>query len=254
MQDSIRPRCATCVHRSSCLPSALPGDAEKEMASILIEDLLVFNGEMLAKQTRVPGKLFVVRSGAFKSEAPLSAGARRVLGLHEAGDFMSTEPTLGGLPAAEWVALRNSAICVVDPWKLQALAANHPALGSFIMRITANALVRAQQTLFALGSLHASGRLAWFLLDLSERRRRRGLDPFALSVPLSGKDIGNHLGLRPETVSRGWGAMERSGLISRHGQDVQLLNLDRLAAQASGRDVGAPARNASVERTTRSKR
>ena len=225
-----------------------------EMASILIEDLLVFKGEMLSKQTRVPGKLFVVRSGAFKAEAPLSAGARRVLGLHEAGDFMSTEPTLGGLPDAEWVALRNSAVCVVDPWKLQTLAANHPALGSFIMRITATALVRAQQTLLALGSLRASTRLAWFLLDLSERRQRRGMDPHALSLPLTGKDIGNHLGLRPETVSREWGAMERSGLISRHGQDVQILDLDRLAALASGRDVRSPERTASVARRTRAKR
>ena len=225
-----------------------------EMTGILVGDLRLIKGEALSDRAGVTGKLFVVRSGAFKSETPLRAGERRVLGLHEAGDFMSAEPTLGGARDAEWVAVKDSTVCVVEPWKLQALAAKHPALGSLIMRITATALARAQQTLYALGGLRASGRLAWFLLDLSQRRRRRRLDPLALSLALTGKDLGNHLGLRPETVRRGWDAMERSGLISRHGQDVQLLNLDRLAAQASGRDVGAPARNASVERTTRVKR
>ena len=224
------------------------------MASILSEDLLLLTGEALSERTRVTGRLFVVRSGAFKSEAPLRAGARRVLGLHEAGDFMSAESTLGGAPGAEYIALRRSAVCVVDAWKLQALTARHPALGSFIMRITAGALARAQQTLFAFGSLHASARLAWFLLDLSERRRRQGLDPLTLSLPLTGKDVANHLGLRPETISRRWGAMERNGLIARHGQDVQILNVDRLAALVSGRGLGVPPRQTvSISRATPAK-
>ena len=250
MQDSIRPLCATCLHRPLCLPSGLTGDAEKEMASILGEDLLLRKGEALSKRTRVTGRLFVVRSGAFKSETSLRAGAQRVLGIHEAGDFMSTEPTFGGIPGAEYIALQSSSVCVVDPWKLQALAAKHPALGAFIVRITADALARAQQASFALGSLHAPERLAWLLLDLSERRRRRGMHPLALSLPLTGRDVANYLGFRPETVSRTWGAMERNGLIARHGQGIQILKFDRLTALVPGCGAGVPARTVSISQTT----
>ena len=66
------------------------------MASILSEPLLLLNGEALSERTRATGRLFVVRSGAFKSEVSLRAGTRRVVGLYEAGDFLSTEPTFGG--------------------------------------------------------------------------------------------------------------------------------------------------------------
>lgn len=114
MQAPIGALCATSVHRPCCLPSGLPGGAEKEMTGILIDDLLLLKGEALSDRTGVRGKLFVVRSGAFKSEAPLGAGTRRVLGLHAAGDFMSAEPTLGGVRDAEWSAVRNSTVCVVE--------------------------------------------------------------------------------------------------------------------------------------------
>lgn len=221
------------------------------MADIPITDRLLLKGESLAQRTRMTGKLVVVRSGAFKSEARLRSGVRRVLGLHEAGDLMSAEPTLGGVHDAEWLALQSSAVCVVDAWRLQTMAENHAAMGAFLMRNTAAALVRAQQTLFALGSLHAPGRLAWLLLDLSERRRRRGLDPVALSLALTWKDVANHLALRPEAVSRGLGAMARDGVISRKGQDLQILNLERLADLVSGRNIGVPARRtASVNQAT----
>jgi CRP/FNR family transcriptional regulator len=48
----------------------------------------------------------------------------------------------------------------------------------------------------------AEERLAYFLLSLSERLKRRGFSASEFKLSLSRQEIGNHLGLALETVSR----------------------------------------------------
>lgn len=233
LHDRTPAPCAICPHGFSCLPSALSRHDEQAMAaSTAVRALLLHKGEPLSKRAQIAGNLFVVRSGTFKSEVTLKAGATRVLGFHEPGDFMAADTMLGGIPSAERFALQDSTVCAIDIWRLETMAASNPALGTFITRIAAGTLVQAQQAVFALGGLSATGRLAWFLMRISERRRSRGLDPRALSLPLRNQDVGSYLGLSQARIGRLFTALHRSGVISRHDQDIRILDLSRLAELA----------------------
>ena len=48
----------------------------------------------------------------------------------------------------------------------------------------------------------AEERLAYFLISLSERLKRRGFSASEFKLSLTRQEIGNHLGLALETVSR----------------------------------------------------
>jgi CRP/FNR family transcriptional regulator len=76
----------------------------------------------------------------------------------------------------------------------------------------------------------AEERLASFLISLSERFKRRGFSPSEFTLTLTRQEIGNHLGLALETVSRLLQQFQALGLISVRNKHIQIKNLAGLRA------------------------
>jgi CRP/FNR family transcriptional regulator len=75
-----------------------------------------------------------------------------------------------------------------------------------------------------LGTMRAEQRLAAFLLDLAERYRARGYSSSEFVLRMTREEIGGHLGLKLETVSRLFSRFHQEGLIRVQGRDVKLLD------------------------------
>jgi CRP/FNR family transcriptional regulator len=82
------------------------------------------------------------------------------------------------------------------------------------------------------GDGSAETRLAAFLIDLRDRRAGLGLPAGHLPLPMSRADIGNHLGLASETVSRLLARFRDAGLVG-----VRRTGVDVLDGQGL-RDIG----------------
>ena len=80
-----------------------------------------------------------------------------------------------------------------------------------------------------LGTMRAEQRLASFLLDLADRYRARGYSSSEFVLRMTREEIGCHLGLKLETVSRLFSRFHKDGLIHVQGREVKLL--DRIALQ-----------------------
>ena len=85
--------------------------------------------------------------------------------------------------------------------------------------------LRAQTLMIVLGTMRAEQRLAVFLLDLSQRYRAHGYSPCEFVLRMTREEIGSHLGLKLETVSRLFSRFQRVGLIQVQGRTVKLLDL-----------------------------
>ena len=81
--------------------------------------------------------------------------------------------------------------------------------------------------MFMLGTMRAGQRLAFFLLDLSQRYQARGYSSCEFVLRMTRREIGNYLGLTLETVSRLLSRFQREGLLQVEGRTVKLL--DRVA-------------------------
>jgi len=72
--------------------------------------------------------------------------------------------------------------------------------------------------------MRAEQRLASFLLDLADRYRARGYSSCEFVLRMTREEIGSHLGLKLETVSRLFSRFHQEGLIGVQGREVKLLD------------------------------
>jgi CRP/FNR family transcriptional regulator len=80
----------------------------------------------------------------------------------------------------------------------------------------------------------ADERIATFLVNLSARFRARGFSANQFRLSMSRNEIGNHLGLAVETVSRVFTRFQQSELISAEGKEIRILDSIQLCALAGG--------------------
>ena len=80
-----------------------------------------------------------------------------------------------------------------------------------------------------LGTMRAEQRLASFLLDLSNRYHIRGYSATEFVLRMTREEIGSHLGLKLETVSRLFSRFADEGLIEVQGRVIKLR--DRIGLQ-----------------------
>jgi CRP/FNR family transcriptional regulator len=89
-------------------------------------------------------------------------------------------------------------------------------------------ITRERRVTMILGTMHADQRLATFLLDLAHRYHERGYSSVEFVLRMTREEIGSHLGLKLETVSRLFSRFHEEGLIQVHGRVVKLLDRNAL--------------------------
>ena len=151
---------------------------------------------------------FKVVSGAVRSCKLLADGRRHVSEFYLPGDFIGLDAETSYLFTAE--AVTDTSLVRYARRKVDALAWQDPQIGRRLLSIVCHGLSAAQQQLVLLGRKTAEERIATFLLDLAQRNGECD----AVSLPMSRTDIGDHLGLTMETVSRSLSHMKSAGLIA----------------------------------------
>ncbi len=101
-------------------------------------------------------------------------------------------------------------------------------------RLLSKEIFQEANLLTLLGSKNAEERLAGFLLDFSNRFKKRGFSATDFYLSMSRNDIGSYLGLAVETVSRLFTRFHDDGLLHVERKHVQLKDLDRLKSLFNG--------------------
>ncbi|MBU6489285.1 MAG: helix-turn-helix domain-containing protein [Burkholderiales bacterium] len=90
------------------------------------------------------------------------------------------------------------------------------------------AVRRGSSAFMMLGPMSAEQRVAAFLLDLSDRWQARGYCVSEFVLKVTRREIGNHLGLEPETVNRVLQGMHKRGIIDAYASEIHILDLPSL--------------------------
>jgi CRP/FNR family transcriptional regulator len=126
------------------------------------------------------------------------------------------------------VALEDSEVCVIPYTKLEELSHRFPTLSHHFHKVMSREIVREHGVMLLLGSMRAEERLAAFLLNLSQRLSARGFSAVEFVLRMTREEIGSHLGLKLETVSRAFSKFQDDGLITVKQKHVQIVDLPRL--------------------------
>lgn len=224
---AVHKACSLCSLRELCLPKGLDDNALMELEQVVQTLGPLHRGDHIFRQGGVFRALYVVRSGYLKTYVTTEAGEEQVLGFFMTGELLGLDSITSRLKHCSAEVLDTSMVCRLPFKELTDICTHVPALQRQLLRLMSRALMNAELLSVQHG---ADSRLASFLLDWGERLASRGFSARHFILPMSRQDIGSHLQLAPETVSRCISHFAEEGWIRLAGREVQLIDMAKLAA------------------------
>jgi len=219
--------CTACALHPLCHPLSA---ADGWLAAVQTRRRLA-RGEKLFRAGSPQAALYAVRAGFLKACAPNGDGGRFIVRFLLPGDAAGLDAFGSGTHPTEAVALEDCQVCEIPRDRAEILAEGIPRLGAQLRQLIGAELARAQQHAALLTRHGAADRIARFLLDMSQRWSERGYSRAAFRLPMRRQEIGEHLGLTMETVSRilsdfqsrGWIRLTRGGVEILSGELLETL-------------------------------
>lgn len=233
--------CRRCGLASRCLPQGLDDETLATFAAAVKRRRVAHRGEHLFFQDEPSETLYLLRSGSVKVYTVDADGEEQVLGFYLPGDVFGLDALRAGRHLGGAVALETVNVCELP---FQQLAQLGDLAAVLQRRMFSSEIGRDYGLLQLLGKKSAEQRLGGFLLQLSERYAERGYSAREFLLTMSRQDIGDHLGLALETVSRVLTRLQRRGVIAIDRRRVRIRDTAALAVlagegvPAAGRRVG----------------
>jgi CRP/FNR family nitrogen fixation transcriptional regulator len=149
---------------------------------------------------------FKVMSGAVRGCKFLADGRRHVGDFFLPGDFI-------GLDAADFYAYSAEVVAYTilvryARWKVEAMPGQELKIAQSLVKMMRGGLSAARERMMLLGHMTAMERVASFLLMMADK-----IGKDKITLPMTRTDIGDHLGLTIETVSRAFSQLRKDGVI-----------------------------------------
>ncbi|MCK0744453.1 fumarate/nitrate reduction transcriptional regulator Fnr [Chromohalobacter nigrandesensis] len=230
----MHAHCQTCRLNSLCLPLALGLDDLDDFDAIIRRRAPLKRGETLFDATTPFTHLFAVRCGSLKQSVAQAHGEERITHFYLPGELVGLDGLASGGHPGIVEALETTAVCAIPFAQLDRLSVDLPELRHALYRSMSRELHDDRHWLCRLAGHTAEARLASFIIDVSRRFQRCGFSPTRFRLPMARADIGNHLGLAVETISRLMSRFQQAGLLRAARREITLLEYERLAAIARG--------------------
>jgi CRP/FNR family transcriptional regulator, anaerobic regulatory protein len=216
--------CSNCHLREVCLPCGMAGTDVQRLDSMMFGRRKVKAGHTLYRQGDLFKFIYAVRGGTFKSSLSLSDGREQVSGFHIAGEQLGLDGVATGAHGTTATALEDTEVCVIAYSSLADMMVGSDEKQHLVSRLMSHEIVREHSLMMLLGSMSAEERLAAFLLNLAGRLKARGYSPNEFHLRMTREEIGSHLGMKLETVSRTFSAFQKQGLLIVDKRHIRILD------------------------------
>jgi CRP/FNR family transcriptional regulator len=220
--------CSGCMSRDCCLGSQLTTLTETQTAPAVRHNYTLGYREHLFHAGDKPEALYVVKSGAVKLYLMSEDGSEQVVAFYMPGEVLGLDALGTGVHRSSAVVLERASFCVIPLASLE----KTPGCHGLLFKLLSLELVRDHHTIELITKKDAEAKMANFLIGLSERFRSRGFSATSFNLSMKRNEIGSHLGLAVETVSRVLTRFQEEGLVSVKRRQVQIRNfaaLEKLA-------------------------
>lgn len=219
------PGCPDCTTKDLSVCGALEPDELEEVERIG-RSLCAPSKTTLFEHGREASFVYNLTSGALRLSKLLPDGRRQVVGFALPGDFLGLALAPTHMFTAD--ALTAVKFCQFPRAAFSNLLMVKPHLLRRLMEIAAHELTLAQDQMVILGQRSAEEKIAAFLIGMRNRYARLNGQCVHVPLPMTRLDIGDHLGLTVETVSRTIARLAREKVIVIVPEGVRLLDVARL--------------------------
>lgn len=218
------PSCIDCASHEHCLGARLMAGACGETDPVLRHHRTLRSREHVFRQGDTPEALYIVQSGSAKLYFNSEHGNEQVVAFYMPGEALGLDALGIDTYRSSALALERTSLCAIPYATLfQAAHGSHS-----LYQTLSRELVRDQHTIELIAKKDADAKMANFLINLSERFRARGFSARRFNLSMKRSEIGSHLGLAIETVSRILTRFQDEGLLFVQRRQVEILNFERL--------------------------
>ena len=177
--------------------------------------------------------LYILNSGVFKIVNQSSDGREQVVGFKFRGDWLGFDGIARGRFAYDAVAMDTGEVWVISYAALRAACIDQPLLLTALHEAMSREIAPARDSLMSVCTLPSDARVADFLCYWAASLADRGLRTDQFTLRMSRAEIGNHLGMTLETVSRALSKLARDKIIAfteKGRRDLSVPDVKALAA------------------------
>ena len=193
--------CNNCGLDNICLPRGLSQTEINDISEVVKAKRVLQRGEFLYHEGDNFKGILAIKSGSAKLVANDQHGNEHILNILLPGELLGFDGLSDEKHSCAAIALETTSFCLLPADSMDELFVNVPSLTRELFRHTGEKMSEDKNQLI-LSKRPAEERLAYFLISLSERLKRRGFSASEFKLSLTRQEIGNHLGLALETVSR----------------------------------------------------
>ena len=224
----IKATCNDCSLKNLCLPIALDIKDIDRLDKIIQRSRPVHIGDHLYRSGEQFKSIYAVHSGSIKTYLVDDDGVEQVTGFFLPGEVLGFDGISSETHGCNVVALETSSVCEIPFARIEELSLQVSSLQHHIFHLMSQQIDADNKMMLTLSKKNAEGRIATFLVGLSQRFGRRNLSPNAMRLPMSRMDIGNYLGLTIETVSRTFSRLHKENILNVDGREVVIKDHARL--------------------------
>ena len=224
--------CKSCACRDHCLGADLAASSHSVPYNSIIQSQSLAPHKHVFRQGDRSDALYIVRAGSVKLYYVSASGKEQVLVFYMPGEVLGLDALGVDSYDSSALALEYTSLCVIPFSSLQQIPDSH----HFLYKLLSSTVARDHRTIELIARKDAEVKLAIFLLDLSQRFRVRGFSASDFRLSMKRSEIGNHLGLAVETVSRLFTRFQQDGLLQVNKRQISILDfikLERLAGVRS---------------------
>jgi CRP/FNR family transcriptional regulator len=176
--------------------------------------------------------LFALHAGLVKLVKSLENGKDRITSVLFPGQLFGLEALSQPNYPLTAVTLRDSEICAAAREEVTTFLQSNPEIALGMVRFLVAEIGRVRGQVTDMSFKDARMKVATFLLSLVASDPSPHNGRLTLTLPLSRQEIGEILELSPETVSRTLTEFRREQLITAHGRQLVIQNLEGLQSSS----------------------
>ncbi|OAI18333.1 MULTISPECIES: helix-turn-helix domain-containing protein [Methylomonas] len=215
--------CANCSLDNICLPRGLSQSEIANISQVIRARKTLQRGDFIYREGDNFRGILAIKSGSAKLVANDNHGNEHILNILLPGELLGFDGLSGAKHGCAAIALETMSFCILPADSMEELFQNVPSLTRELFRHTGEKMIEDKNQL-VLSKRPAEERLAYFLISLSERLKRRGFSSSEFKLSLTRQEVGNHLGLALETVSRMLKKFQDDDLISVQNRFIAIKN------------------------------
>jgi CRP/FNR family transcriptional regulator len=189
---------------------------------------LVHRGDSVYRAGDALLNLYYLRAGSMKIRVTNPSGSEQIVAFPIAGALLGLDAIATGAHECDAIALEDSLVCVLPFDELMSNCLHDSVASREFNKLIAQEVNQFRRLLTALGCMSTEGRIARFLVNLSEQMAANGYSPREFTLKMTREDIANHLGMTIETVCRTFGRMQTASLLNVSRRNLEIRNLDAL--------------------------